>query len=195
MDQHSRESGRTIEAEQKSMAAKFLGGENKVGIFSPMPVEGSKVPRGRKFETTHSPLILRTKSDGEKGQDDAEEEYFPYSITAGIEKGTKNRYVNHQAFRVTRLMQWITPRYRNIWPFDHARVRLQTNGTDDEGDYINASYIQPRGTNRHYIATQGPLPSTYTDFWSYVIKVFPHSYPVLLLTSSGLSGIRVYGYS
>jgi len=72
---------------------------------------------------------------------------FPFSITAGIEKGTKNRY-------------------RNIWPFEHARVRLMTLSADDGSDYVNASYIQPLGTRRRYIATQGPLPSTFTDFWT-----------------------------
>ncbi|KAF8912886.1 hypothetical protein CPB84DRAFT_1841330 [Gymnopilus junonius] len=71
---------------------------------------------------------------------------FPYSITAGIEKGAKNRY-------------------RHIWPFEHARVRLHQK-KDADDDYVNASYIQPLGTNRRYIATQGPLPATFTDFWT-----------------------------
>ncbi|KAF9478695.1 hypothetical protein BDN70DRAFT_835525 [Pholiota conissans] len=71
---------------------------------------------------------------------------FPFSITAGVEKGAKNRY-------------------RHIWPFEHARVRLHQKREADD-DYINASYIQPLGTNRRYIATQGPLPATFTDFWT-----------------------------
>jgi protein tyrosine phosphatase len=73
---------------------------------------------------------------------------FPYSITAGVEKGAKNRY-------------------RNIWPFEHARVRLQRRVSNDD-DYINASYVQPLGTHKRYIATQGPLPATFNDFWAYV---------------------------
>ncbi|KAG8921821.1 hypothetical protein FRC00_008194 [Tulasnella sp. 408] len=88
-------------------------------------------------------------SDGTDPRSPEEPEYFPFSITAGVEKGHKNRY-------------------RNIWPFDHARVRLRGEATHDDSDYINASYIQPRGTRRQYIATQGPLPSTYTDFWTLV---------------------------
>ncbi|KAF8525141.1 protein-tyrosine phosphatase-like protein [Hysterangium stoloniferum] len=72
---------------------------------------------------------------------------FPYSITAGVEKGSKNRYTN-------------------IWPFEHARVRLNSSNVDDGSDYINASHVQPLGTRRRYIATQGPLPTTYTDFWT-----------------------------
>ncbi|EDR15085.1 uncharacterized protein LACBIDRAFT_300875 [Laccaria bicolor S238N-H82] len=71
---------------------------------------------------------------------------FPFSITAGVEKGAKNRY-------------------RHIWPFEHARVRLHQRRPSDD-DYVNASYVQPLGTNRRYIATQGPLPATFVDFWT-----------------------------
>ena len=61
-------------------------------------------------------------------------------------------------------------RYRHIWPFEHARVRLhRKRGTaDDDDDYVNASYVQPLGTTKRYIATQGPLPATFTDFWTSV---------------------------
>ncbi|EIN13344.1 hypothetical protein PUNSTDRAFT_78857, partial [Punctularia strigosozonata HHB-11173 SS5] len=71
---------------------------------------------------------------------------FPFSITAGVEKGAKNRY-------------------RNIWPFEHARVRLRKRRLSDD-DYINASFVQPLGTTKRYIATQGPLPATFADFWT-----------------------------
>jgi protein tyrosine phosphatase len=63
----------------------------------------------------------------------------------GVEKGGKNRY-------------------KDILPFEHARVKL--NKPEGCCDYINASYIQPSGSNKRYIATQGPLPATYDDFWS-----------------------------
>ncbi|KAI6010170.1 hypothetical protein EDC04DRAFT_809811 [Pisolithus marmoratus] len=35
-------------------------------------------------------------------------------------------------------------------------------------DYVNASYVQPLGTRKMYIATQGPLPATFLDFWTLV---------------------------
>ena len=60
---------------------------------------------------------------------------------AGIEKGSKNRY-------------------NNIWPYDHARVKLRPE-SGHTCDYINASFIQTRRSNKRYIATQGPLPATY----------------------------------
>ncbi|KDQ54952.1 hypothetical protein JAAARDRAFT_38069 [Jaapia argillacea MUCL 33604] len=161
--------------------------------------------------------------EGDEGQH-TQQTVFPYSITAGVEKGTKNRY-------------------RNIWPFEHARVRLlqpstatssasggtllrprstssisshlkhphyptfplppsslplqaireegtgndsTTSGSSstvtagrgvgkgkwrvEEGteydDYVNASYVQPLGTKKRYIATQGPLEATFADFWT-----------------------------
>jgi len=85
---------------------------------------------------------------GEHSLDEADgAEYYPFSITAGVERGTKNRY-------------------KNIWPYDFSRVRL--GSPEDDSDYINASYIQPRGTSRRYIATQGPMDATYRDFWTLV---------------------------
>jgi len=51
-------------------------------------------------------------------------------------------------------------RFKNIGPFDHTRVVLHDDPTND---YINASFID--GENEHdYIATQGCLPDTIVDF-------------------------------
>uniref|UniRef100_A0AAQ6A0P0 protein-tyrosine-phosphatase n=1 Tax=Amphiprion ocellaris TaxID=80972 RepID=A0AAQ6A0P0_AMPOC len=54
-------------------------------------------------------------------------------------------------------------RFKNVLPYDWCRVKLSTsNGTSD---YINASYMPGYNSNREYIASQGPLPSTVSDFW------------------------------
>ncbi|KAG7171479.1 Tyrosine-protein phosphatase non-receptor type 4-like 3 [Homarus americanus] len=62
-------------------------------------------------------------------------------------------------------------RYRDISPYDTTRVIL-TNAVS--GDYINASYvnmeIQGSGIINRYIASQGPLAGTCTDFWQMVVK-------------------------
>lgn len=61
---------------------------------------------------------------------------------AGIEKGTKNRY-------------------NSIWPYEHSRVKLQ--GVAEGGcDYVNANHIKAAWSNKQYIATQGPLPTTFS---------------------------------
>eukprot|EP00096_Caligus_rogercresseyi_P011039 TRINITY_DN4221_c0_g1_i1.p1 TRINITY_DN4221_c0_g1~~TRINITY_DN4221_c0_g1_i1.p1 ORF type:complete len:613 (-),score=174.74 TRINITY_DN4221_c0_g1_i1:83-1921(-) len=53
-------------------------------------------------------------------------------------------------------------RYKNILPFDHSRVVLR--GLEDR-DYINANHVSPGEGAKDYIATQGCLASTRSDFW------------------------------
>ena len=61
---------------------------------------------------------------------------------AGIEKGNKNRY-------------------NNIWPYEHTRVKLQ--GVNEGGcDYFNANFVKTPWSHKRYIATQGPIPATFT---------------------------------
>ena len=60
---------------------------------------------------------------------------------AGIEKGTKNRY-------------------KDMLPFDHSRVKLQ-NVPLGQCDYVNASHVKAEWSNRRYIASQAPVPTTF----------------------------------
>jgi len=59
---------------------------------------------------------------------------------AGIEKGTKNRY-------------------KDMLPYDHTRVKLQ-NVPSGGCDYINASHVKAQYSNKHYIASQAPVPDS-----------------------------------
>ncbi|CAD5209068.1 unnamed protein product [Bursaphelenchus okinawaensis] len=79
-------------------------------------------------------------------------------------------------------------RYANVIAYDHSRVVLKTvtrsatggpralgiDGCYDEeeepgSDYINANYINGYSKKeKAYIATQGPLPETFADFWRMV---------------------------
>uniref|UniRef100_A0A674MA62 protein-tyrosine-phosphatase n=1 Tax=Takifugu rubripes TaxID=31033 RepID=A0A674MA62_TAKRU len=66
-------------------------------------------------------------------------------------------------------------RYKDVLPYDQSRVVLSLPVADCDSDYINASFIQGATKNRSYIASQGPLSSTVTDFWrmiwQYDVKV------------------------
>ncbi|KAI8958406.1 hypothetical protein F5Y11DRAFT_360032 [Daldinia sp. FL1419] len=67
---------------------------------------------------------------------------------SGVEQGGKNRY-------------------KDILPFEHARVRL-ADRAQGACDYINASHVQASRSHKRYIASQGPLPATFDDFWSVI---------------------------
>ncbi|KAM4701430.1 tyrosine-protein phosphatase non-receptor type 22 isoform 2-T2 [Discoglossus pictus] len=56
-------------------------------------------------------------------------------------------------------------RYKDILPFDHSRVELSLITSDEDTDFINASFIKGVYCPKTYIATQGPLPNTVNDFW------------------------------
>ncbi|KAL1770964.1 receptor-type tyrosine-protein phosphatase-like N isoform X2 [Sigmodon hispidus] len=60
-------------------------------------------------------------------------------------------------------------RHPDFLPYDHARIKLKVESSPSRNDYINASPIiehDPRMPA--YIATQGPLSHTISDFWQMV---------------------------
>ncbi|KAI2642031.1 hypothetical protein GGS21DRAFT_287074 [Xylaria nigripes] len=83
----------------------------------------------------------------------------------GMEKGAKNRY-------------------KDILPFEHTRVRLTGDGLGS-CDYVNASYVKASRSHKRYIATQGPLPATFEDFWS---VVWDHDVRVIVMLTAENEG-------
>lgn len=66
----------------------------------------------------------------------------------------------------------IKNRYSNVLPPERTRVRLResdvvTEDLEQDSTYINANFIDGLipSAKRAYIATQGPLQSTFLDFW------------------------------
>ncbi|CAH8647880.1 unnamed protein product [Schistosoma intercalatum] len=59
-------------------------------------------------------------------------------------------------------------RYANIIAYDQSRVVLNEISRIPGSDYINANFIDGYQKKSAYIATQGPLPGTFYDFWRMV---------------------------
>ncbi|GAA6058238.1 Tyrosine-protein phosphatase 3 [Rhodotorula toruloides] len=78
-------------------------------------------------------------------EEDQEKRWEKFGISAGVELGNLNRF-------------------KNIFPYEHARVRLQYH-SPSATDYVNASYLSLRNSSKRFIASQGPLPTTFRDFW------------------------------
>uniref|UniRef100_A0A7N9AU73 Tyrosine-protein phosphatase non-receptor type 9 n=1 Tax=Mastacembelus armatus TaxID=205130 RepID=A0A7N9AU73_9TELE len=72
-----------------------------------------------------------------------------------------------------KLSNQIKNRYSDVLCLDQSRVRL-CHSTDTfiylifTSDYINASFMDGYKRSNAYIATQGPLPKTFSDFWRMV---------------------------
>uniref|UniRef100_A0A8D3AI61 Tyrosine-protein phosphatase non-receptor type 9 n=1 Tax=Scophthalmus maximus TaxID=52904 RepID=A0A8D3AI61_SCOMX len=69
-----------------------------------------------------------------------------------------------------KLSNQIKNRYSDVLCLDQSRVRLceLSDDEDETSDYINASFMDGYKRSNAYIATQGPLPKTFGDFWRMV---------------------------
>ncbi|XP_035795173.1 tyrosine-protein phosphatase Lar-like isoform X2 [Anopheles albimanus] len=56
-------------------------------------------------------------------------------------------------------------RYANVTSYDHSRVILPPVEGVAGSDYINANYCDGYRKHNAYVATQGPLQETFSDFW------------------------------
>ncbi|KAI9287818.1 protein-tyrosine phosphatase-like protein, partial [Umbelopsis sp. AD052] len=75
-------------------------------------------------------------------------------------------------------------RYSDIIPFNHTRVVLDSIAND----YINASHIKPPyNIPRSYIATQGPVEDSISDFW---VMILEQSSTVIVCLTPEIEGGR-----
>ncbi|XP_063053937.1 phosphatidylinositol phosphatase PTPRQ [Engraulis encrasicolus] len=61
-------------------------------------------------------------------------------------------------------------RFSNIKPYNNNRVKLLSEPGIAGSDYINASFVSGYLCPNEFIATQGPLPGTVSDFWRMILE-------------------------
>ena len=103
-------------------------------------------------------LIAAKFLEIERGEQARMQEAFSHSGTCNSGAATSPR---KPRYRIAGIEMGAKNRYNNIYPFEHCRVKL---GSVAAGscDYVNASHIKASRSNKLYIATQAPLPSTFT---------------------------------
>ncbi|XP_045842182.1 receptor-type tyrosine-protein phosphatase N2-like [Meles meles] len=76
-----------------------------------------------------------------------------------------------------------------VLTYDHSRILLKSENSHSNLDYINASPIMDHHLgNPAYIATQGPLPATVTNFWQMVWE--SSCVVIVMLTPLSENGVR-----
>jgi protein tyrosine phosphatase len=135
--------------------------------------------KSRDDSTKDSDVVMKDK------QDEHDQDYHPFSISAGVEKGHLNRYKNMWPVGLHGLTSTLNADERCEIQYEHARVRLHRDAEPASGDYINASHIRLRGSGRHYIASQGPLESTTEHFWQLVLQEKVTTIVMLTLLAEG----------
>ena len=138
-----------------------------IGGVGQMPV---KLPGGLKEAAVAKlPAWLRqAANEGDKGKtvadrflgiEKAEQHRMQKALSCNVSYGTPNA-LSPEAVQIAGIEKGTKNRYKDMLPYDHSRVRLQ-NVPSGDCDYVNASHIKAQRSNKHYIASQAPIPATF----------------------------------
>ncbi|XP_078330715.1 uncharacterized protein LOC111112824 [Crassostrea virginica] len=61
-------------------------------------------------------------------------------------------------------------RFKTTYPYDRSRVVLEEQWEDSDKDFINANYIKDFKDEKRYLAAQGPMSKTSSDFWRMICQ-------------------------
>ncbi len=138
-----------------------------IGGVGQMPV---KLPAGLKgTAVAELPAWLRqAANEDDKGEavagrffaiEKAEQHRMQKALSCHVSYGTPNA-LSPEAVQIAGMEKGTKNRYKDMLPYDHSRVRLQ-NVPSGDCDYVNASHIKAQWSNKHYIASQAPVPATF----------------------------------
>ncbi|CAO3642596.1 unnamed protein product [Mucor hiemalis] len=142
---------------------------------------------------------MKYHSQDNAGEEDVmRNDYFPFSITSSMEKGALNRYDNIWPYAYSRVKlsdkndDYINANYiqyatiKNditLSPINQSEeeIKLQKDGLLSQASLRTMNKINvDLDCNRQYISTQGPLPTTFNDFWKLIWD--ERSFVIVMLT-------------
>ncbi|XP_069161945.1 receptor-type tyrosine-protein phosphatase H-like isoform X5 [Procambarus clarkii] len=146
--------------------------------------DSSKHTRRSAIPMPMMPAVVRA-SDGDIKKTDLRK-YIRY-LESDTERGLEEEFASiqqlsphNEATTANRDYNRMKNRFKNIFPYDNARVNLSVLEKPGS-DYINASYMKDIDQKQFFIAAQGPMPSTTADFWRMVWE--QRVYVIVMLTN------------
>ena len=139
----------------------LIGGVGQMAVKLPVGLKETAI--------AEMPAWLRqAANEGDKGKavadrflgiEKAEQHRMQKALSCNVSYGTPNA-LSPQAVQIAGIEKGAKNRYKDMLPYDHSRVRLQ-NVPSGDCDYVNASHIKAQWSNKHYIASQAPVPATF----------------------------------
>ena len=139
----------------------LIGGVGQIPVERPMKLLGSA--------STELPSWLgRVSSESDNGKivadsflaiEKAEQHRMQKALSGKVVYGSPNT-LSPEAVQIAGIEKGTKNRYKDMLPYDHTRVKLQ-NVPLGGCDYVNASHIKAQYSNKHFIASQAPVPDTF----------------------------------
>ena len=139
----------------------LIGGVGQLAVHIPSTFEGNAFVELPKWleQVTSQNDNGKTVADRFLGIEKAEQQRMQKALSCNVTYGSPHP-LSPQAVQIAGIEKGTKNRYKDMLPYDHTRVKLQ-NVPFGDCDYVNASHIRPQNSNKHYIASQAPVPDTF----------------------------------
>ncbi len=163
----------------------LIGGVGKMPVRIPSDLNQARLPPWLRQIASENDSG-KTIADRFLGIEKAEQQRMQKALSNHVTYGTPNQR-SPEAVQIAGIEKGTKNRYKDMLPYDHSRVKLQ-NVPFGGCDYVNASHVNAQYSDRHYIASQAPVPDTFEDFWRVVWE--QHARVIVMLTAESEGGQR-----
>ncbi|KAL6718315.1 phosphotyrosine-specific ptp2-like protein [Lecanora helva] len=143
----------------------LIGGVGQMPVQRPQNLQDSTLAALPKWlkEVSIENVDGKAVADRFYGIEKAEQRRMQKALSCNVVYGTPNP-LSPEAVQIAGIEKGTKNRYKDMLPYDHTRVKLQ-DVPSGGCDYVNASHVKAEHSNKHYIASQAPVPDSIPDFW------------------------------